>query len=353
MIASKPRVAVVGAGVAGLTAALTLQRDGMNVVLFDRNDVPCPNTSAVAGGMLAPFSESDVLPYQYVAAGLAGIEAWKHLLGGGWETCLRINGSLVVHAGDEGARQRFAFEHAAADGGQAVDREAIRDLEPHLSPRATSAWYLPQEAHLLPGPALFRLFARFVDAGGVFRIEACEPRRLIDSFDFVIDCRGFVPDLYPDLEAVRGELIVVHSDEVTLRRPIRVISDGAPLYLVPRDNGEIAIGATSIRDGRPSEWRVTVSSASTLLSFAVHWVPALSKAHIVGLHSGTRAAYPSLLPELRTGAEGRLITANGLYRHGFLLSPVMAGCIAAALKGQSDRFDPLFSGRMNLAPAFG
>lgn len=345
-------IAVIGAGVTGLTAALALQMAGYRVTLFDRHPFPTENTSAIAGGMLAPFSECELLPSDYVRAGLRGIELWKELLGDAYPSCLFENGSLVVCA-PEYATEFHSFANSLGDDTDAwefVHADTIKALEPYLATSFDSGVLLPREAHLIPDKTLKALFEAFQGLDGKFRVRSADPVQLAQEYDRVIDCRGFVPGIDQDLFAVQGEIVIVHCPQVQLQRPLRVIRPDTPFYIVPRAGGEFAIGATAIAHADETEWRVRVSSAMTLLKFATDMIPALFDARIVALHSGLRAAYPSLLPEIRSEADGRILQLNGLYRHGYLLSPVMAACVVNLIRGETDPHARLFTGRLNVPP---
>ncbi len=343
-------IAVIGAGVAGLTAALSLQMAGYAVTLFDKVPFPPENTSSIAGGMLAPFSESDVLPSSYVLAGLKGIELWKGLLGERHAGCLHACGSLVL-----ASRTRPAEFNAFAEplketvhSWHRVDAQAIARLEPALAPDQPDGIYLPCEAHLNPDKALAAVLTRFVGLGGNFLIREVCPEGLTDRFERVIDCRGYLEDLESDLMAVQGEIVFVHQPEVSLCRPVRVVDRQTPYYIVPRGEGRFAIGATAIITPDIIDWRVRVSSALSLLTFATDLVPGLKKARITGMSSGLRAAYANLLPEIRLRNDDQTIQINGLYRHGYLLSPVMAQCVVAMVRGEQGEFMSLFSGQLNI-----
>lgn len=343
-------IAVIGAGVAGLTAALSLQMAGYAVTLFDKVPFPPENTSSIAGGMLAPFSESDVLPSSYVLAGLQGIELWKSLLGEEHAGCLHACGSLVL-----ASRARPAEFHAFAEllagsihSWLRVDPQAIARLEPDIASDQPDGIFLPHEAHLNPEKALAAVLTRFLTLGGKFLIREARPEDLSEQFERVIDCRGYQDELEPDLIAVQGEIVFIHQPEVSLCRPIRVIDGQAPFYIVPRGEGRFAIGATAIVTRDTNDWRVRVSSAQSLLTFATDLVPGLKKARITGMSSGLRAAYTNLLPEIRLRNDDRTIQMNGLYRHGYLLSPVMAQCVVAMVRGEPGEFMSLFSGQMNI-----
>lgn len=345
-------IAVIGAGVTGLTAALALQMAGYRVTLFDRHPFPTENTSAIAGGMLAPFSECELLPSDYVRAGLRGIELWKVLLGDAYPDCLFENGSLVVCA-PEYATEFQSFANSLGDDTDAwqfVHADTIKTLEPHLAQSFDSGVLLPREAHLVPDKTLKALFEAFQRLDGKFRVRFADPAQLAREYDRVIDCRGFVPGIDQDLFAVQGEIVIVHCPQVQLQRPLRVIRPDTPFYIVPRPDDEFAIGATAIAHADETEWRVRVSSAMTLLKFATDIVPEFYAARIVALHSGLRAAYPSLLPEIRSEADGRILRLNGLFRHGYLLSPVMAACVVNLIRGEPDPHAKLFTGLLNVPP---
>ncbi|HXO70108.1 MAG TPA: FAD-dependent oxidoreductase, partial [Bradyrhizobium sp.] len=162
------------------------------------------------------------------------------------------------------------------------------------------------------------LHARVATAGGKIQF-GCE-QHPAETDGIVIDCRGlFARDTQPNLRGVKGEMVIVETDEIALSRPVRLIHPRWPLYIIPRANNQFMIGATSIEredDG------VSVRSALELLSaaYAVH--PAFGEARIVEIGSGLRPAFPDNLP--RIAIDNRKIAVNGLYRHGFLLAPALA-----------------------------
>jgi glycine oxidase len=229
-----------------------------------------------------------------------------------------------------------------------MDAKGIAMLEPALAGSHSKGVYLPQEAHLEPEKAMTALFSRFVATGGRFQLGEADPDSLIGTFGRVIDCRGYIPGHEPDLRAIQGEIITLHQPQLCLSRPVRVLGGPSPFYIVPRSGFEFAVGATAIANADETDWRMRVSSALSLLAFVTEIVPALKRARIVALNSGFRAAYPHLLPEVRQRQEGRIIQINGLYRHGYLLSPVLALCVVEMLRGETHEFMRLFDGRLNI-----
>jgi len=157
-----------------------------------------------------------------------------------------------------------------------------------------------------------------IAAGGTIRFNSEPAPADIDGL--VIDCRGFsARDVEPELRGVKGEMILIETDEVKLSRPVRLIHPRWPLYVIPRGDNRFMLGATSIE---AEDTGVSVRSALELLgaAYAVH--PAFGEARIVEFGSGLRPAYPDNLP--RIVIHNQKIAVNGLYRHGFLLAPALA-----------------------------
>ena len=136
-----------------------------------------------------------------------------------------------------------------------------------------------------------------------------------------IDCRGIAArDALSGLRAVRGEML-------TLSRPVRLLHPRFPVYVVPRGNGLYMIGATMI--GSDVTGPITLRSASELMTAAFAQHPGFAAAAIVDMGSGLRPAWPDNVPRL-TNVVGRW-HLNGLYRHGFLTAPALAGQLADRL----------------------
>jgi glycine oxidase len=201
---------------------------------------------------------------------------------------------------------------------QRLDANAVSGLEPSLDGCFRDALFFPEEGHVEPRLVLPELHQRVAAAGGDIQFES--EQRPDETDGIVIDCRGlFARDTQRDLRGVKGEMIIVETDEIVLSRPVRLIHPRWPLYIIPRANNQFMIGATSIEredDG------VSVRSALELLSaaYAVH--PAFGEARIIEIGSGLRPAFPDNLP--RIAIDNQRVAVNGLYRHGFLLAPALA-----------------------------
>jgi glycine oxidase len=323
---AKLSVIVIGAGVAGLACALELSERGLDVEIVERGRTLGEGScSWMAGGMLAPWCERATTEPQVASWGEPSIAWWGERFPG----TVR-NGSLVVaQARDMPDLARFA---ARTERFEWLTAEGIAALEPALAGRFRRALFFPDEAHVDPRRALAALAATLAARGVKIRFDV-ELMPLAAEADIVVDCRGFAArDVLPGLRGVRGEMVVVRSSDITLARPVRMLHPRLPLYIVPRGEGLFMIGATMIESERRGP--VTVRSAVELLNAAYALHPAFGEAEVVELGADLRPAFPDNLPQVHRA--GRVLRANGLFRHGFLLAPRLAGMVAEAV------LDPMF-----------
>jgi glycine oxidase len=309
-------IAVRGAGVVGLWQALTLARGGYDVALYERSAEPFANAcSPYAGAMLAPRCEEESAEAIVRELGRRGIALWRETYP---DTV--VNGSLVValHR-DRAELDRFA---RMTGGHRRLSASELAALEPALEDRFAGALYYQEEAHLAPEGALRFLLDSCIAQGVALRLgDGKRP----EGHDLVIDCRGLgAKDELPTLRGVRGERIVVRSRDANLTRPLRLLHPRFPLYIVPWGDGLYMIGATVIESEETGP--ITVRSALDLLSAAYAVEPAFAEAEIVRQGAGARPAFPDNRP--RIIARKGYIYVNGLYRHGFLLAPVLAELVA-------------------------
>ena len=305
-------VTIIGAGVAGAWQALLFAQAGYDVTLHERSDAAMTSsTSHWAGGMLAPYCESEIAEPVINRLGLRSLDLWRKVLP---ET--PFNGSLVVAL----PRERSDFERFArmTSGHERLDAGGLAELEPSLEGRFREALFFPGEGHVEPRRVLPQLHQRIIAAGGTVTFDSDVDADRIDGI--VIDCRGLAArDHEPSLRGVKGEMILIETSEVRLSRPVRLIHPRWPLYVIPREDNLFMLGATSIET---EDSGVSVRSALELLgaSYAVH--PAFAEARILEFGSGLRPAFPDNLP--RITVRERRLAVNGLYRHGFLIAPALA-----------------------------
>ena len=309
-------ITVLGAGITGIWQALTLARRGHRVVLLEASLEPLANAaSRYAGAMLAPYCEQEGAEPIVAELGLAAVPLWRAAFPG-----LATNGSLVV----AGARDRSELLRFArmTRGHRLVDAEEIARLEPDLANRFHTGIFYPDEAHMNPVAAMQFLLDAARSAGAEIRFGQSDGAA---ARGLVIDCRGLAAreDL-PTLRGVRGERVVVRSRHVQLKRPVRLLHPRHPLYVVPWDDDRYMVGATVIESEDASS--MTLRSALELLGLAYALHPGFGEAEIVELGAGLRPAFPDNLPKVVV--RGDRLYVNGAYRHGFLLSPILAAMAA-------------------------
>jgi glycine oxidase len=303
---------VIGAGIAGAWQALLFAQAGRAVTLHERSDAAMTqSTSYWAGGMLAPYCEAEASEPVIVRLGLRSLDLWREHF-----PQTPFNGSLVVaHPRDRADFERFA---RLTTGHRRLDADAVTELEPALEGRFRDGLFYASEGHVEPRRVLPELHARFTEAGGAIEFNSEATPDDLDGV--VIDCRGLsARNAQTELRGVKGEMILIETDEVELSRPVRLIHPRWPLYVIPRGHNRFMLGATTIE---AEDTGVSVRSALELLgaAYAVH--PAFAEARIVEFGSGLRPAFPDNLP--RIAVNNDKIAVNGLYRHGFLLAPALA-----------------------------
>ncbi|MGY3469538.1 glycine oxidase [Bradyrhizobium sp. LM6.11] len=291
-------VSIIGAGIAGAWQALLFAQAGHAVTLHERGDAEMTDaTSHWAGGMLAPYCEAEVSEPIISRLGLRSLDIWRREL-----PDTPFNGSLVVaHPRERNDFERFA---RMTEGHRRLDAASLAELEPSLEGRFRDALFFPTEGHVEPRRVLPKLHERIRAAGGTIKFDSDVSAGDLDGI--VIDCRGLsARDDQPDLRGVKGEMILIETDEVQLARPVRLIHPRWPLYVIPREDNRFMLGATSIE---AEDTGVSVRSALELLgaAYAVH--PAFGEARIVEFGSGLRPAFPDNLP--RIGIRGGKISVK-------------------------------------------
>lgn len=311
-------ITIAGAGVTGLWQALTLARRGHRVRLIERTAEPFAGAaSALAGAMLAPYCEAEAAEPVVRELGLASLALWRETYPG-----VVANGTLVV----AGTRDRAELTRFArmTEGFDKLDAVELNAIEPGLEGRFAAGLFYAEEAHMAPPAAMAFLLAEARRAGAEISLGTSWSADADDA-DVVIDCRGLAArGELGGLRGVRGERLLLHTAEVDLKRPVRLLHPRHPLYVVPWGDGLFMVGATVIEsdDAGP----VTVRSALELLGSAYALHPAFAEAQIVDMAAGVRPAFADNVPKIVV--RGRTLHVNGLYRHGFLMSPVLARLVA-------------------------
>jgi len=352
MGSNSQHIGIAGAGLLGRLLAWQLLLRGHKVSLFDAEDMAQPHSAAwTAAGMVSPLSEAVVSERPIYDMGRFALTQWPAWMQQLPDTPARAalwqqQGSLVLaHPQDQSELLQFVQElqHIVGDEAdyQWLDQGGIRQIEPDLNTVFQQGLVMAQEGHLDNRGLLAVLLAEIQRLGGHCHsncpVELAPGQVTTESateaFDWVLDCRGLgAKPKHKSLRGVRGEVLHVQTDEVTLTRPVRLMHPRYQLYIVPKPEHRFVIGATQIE----SEDRSPMSLQSSLeLSSALYTLsPAFAEARILEQDVNLRPAFMDNNPHV-IFKEG-LISANGLFRHGYLLAPAVVEHVLALLEGSTD-----------------
>lgn len=354
-------IGIAGAGLLGRLLAWTLSRQGHRVSVFDPAMGPRPTFDGqgaagfTAAGMLSPLAELETAEPEVAARGWVSIERWAGITAAlarhGHQAPFARNGSLMVaHGADLGAARRVLArldmtavsspvasnsatapaspsQASASPAPQPLDITQLGALEPclHGSAGPLHAWLLPGEGHI---DTVRTLQALQADAPGVrwhwaSPVSGVSPHALATAhgdthtFDLVFDVRG--AGARPDLpvRGVRGETVWLHAPGLDLQRPVRLLHPRHRVYIVPRADDTVLVGASEIESEDRSP--VSLRSAVELMAAAHSVIPALAEARILRMDRNLRPALPDHRPVIHV--DDGLVRINGLYRHGWLLAP--------------------------------
>ncbi len=330
------RCVVLGAGLMGRLMAFALARQGHSVEVHEAQGADAQGAAArIAAAMLAPLAESAITETSVVRMGHHSIDRWQSLMADLPEPVFnQRNGSLIVwHRQD--APQAKQFEQMLLRTGrdcpqlpalEKIDGARLADLEPSLAGRFTQGLYLPGEGQL-DNRGLLQALLRALQTEPKVTLHWHSARtpedfnlHAADAPDWLIDCRGLGARDRLRVRGVRGEVIRLHAPDVTLQRPTRLIHPRYPIYIAPKPDHLFVSGATEIEteDLSPASVRSTLELLSA--AYTVH--PGFGEARILEIATQARPTLTDNLPCVTLHGP-RHISLNGLYRHGFLISPAM------------------------------
>jgi glycine oxidase len=355
-------VLVVGAGVIGMAVAWKAASEGLSVVVAD----PDPGRAAswAAAGMLAPVTEASLVEAPATALRLASVRMWPEFAAQlrdetGVDVGFRDEGTLAIAFDEDDHRhlEELARVHRLLElESEWLGARECRALEPSLSPRirgglrVSGDWQVDNRA--LVTALIAAMTARGIDLRrcGVRALTGTEDEitggQLEDgsvvTSDAVVVAAGpwspaitGLPDAArPPVRPVKGDILRVlgSAEEPVLTRAIRAGVRGKDVYLVPRRNGEVVIGASVEEAGFSTA--VRAGAVFELLQAAVAVVPEVAEMELVESIARLRPASPDNLPILGATSVRGLVLATGHHRNGVLLTPVTAEAVTAVLCGR-------------------
>jgi len=363
-------IAIIGAGLMGRLIALSLSRQGYEITLIDKDNKQAHNSAAyAAAGLLTPLGEALHCAPNIVEMGFESLKLWPTLLATFEQPVFfQQRGAIMVsHAQDQGDFQHFARfikAHYSQYQMNGLSRSQLEALEPDVGQAFSQGVFLPDEGQINNRELLTALAdelahsdVQWLSGTNVIAITPSESIskvtyvgindvELTQTFDLTIDCRGVgakenndnKPNDLSDLRAVRGEVFRLYAPEVTITRPIRLMHPRYQLYIAPKGKGHFTVGATEIESDDMSP--MTVRSAMELLSAAYSVHSGFAEANITEHLSQCRPAFSDNQPKILL--DNTTIHVNGLYRHGYLISPVVLAqveaLVAALVKSGCDNY---------------
>ena len=327
------RASIIGGGVIGLAIGWRLAGRGCDVTVYD----PAPGSGAshVAAGMLAPvgeayFGEADLVALMRESARRWPAFAAELTAQSGIDVGYRTDGTLLAARTEDDLAELnrlLRWQESLGLTPQPLRASELREREPRLAPRLRGGAFVPDDRQVDP-----RLVVRALRS-----LVRVEPRAVTDlstvDADVVVVAAGCASAALAGLPVrpVKGQLVRLRGP-VALRTVIRGYLEGRAVYLVPRADGEVVVGATS--EERRDD-AVTAGAVLDLLRSAVELVPDLAEYELTETQAGFRPGTPDNAPIIGAWSH-RLIVATGHYRNGVLLTPVTADAVADLVTGGPD-----------------
>jgi len=366
-------VLVAGGGVIGLSIAWKAAASGMKVVLCD----PSPGRGATwaAAGMLAPVTEAHIGEEAIVAMNLAAADRWPSFAAEletatGQSVGYRQCGTVVVavDASDMAVIDRILAFHATLGlASRRLTASQCRELVPLLAPGVRGGASAPAD-HQVDNRLLAAALEKAVVAHGVDVVPACVSEicvsetggrsgaakraratgvrladgRTIDAGAVVVATGCWTPKLsglpegiLPPVRPVKGHVLRLRgsASEPLIDRNVRCMVHGSYVYLVPRADGTIVVGATVEEMGYDT--RIQAGAVYRLLRDAQSAVPGIVELELAESYAGLRPGSFDNGPYVGWTHLERLAVATGHYRNGILLGPVTADAVCGLLGGES------------------
>ncbi|MET8037611.1 MULTISPECIES: glycine oxidase ThiO [unclassified Streptomyces] len=353
-------VLVIGGGIIGLVTAWRAAQRGFTTALVDPE--PGGGAAQVAAGMLAAVTELHYGEETLLGLNLASARRYPDFAAElteatGQDLGYRRCGTLAVALdADDRAhlRELHALQSRSGLDSEWLTGRECRRLEPMLAPGVRGGLRVDGDHQIDPrrlaaalvtacvraGVSIHRTWAERLTvvrdrAAGVVTSDGAERgagQVVLAGGSLSGQLAGVPDDVLPPVRPVKGQVLrltVPQRYAPFLNRTVRAVVRGGHLYLVPRENGELVVGATSEELG----WDTTVTAGGVyeLLRDAHELVPGITELPLTETRAGLRPGSPDNAPLLGPTALDGLLLATGHFRNGVLLTPVTGDAMAHVL----------------------
>ena len=352
------KIIIIGGGVIGLGIGWQLAKSGAAVTIYERAQAGRA-ASWAAAGMLAPLAEAHREEPELLKLGsqsLARYPQWVDELEADAKMPIgyRVEGTLIVGLEPDDTHQLRHLYASQQELGLEVEwlnGRATREIESALSPRVTAAIRCATDHQVdnrLMVQALQRAYQTY---GGVLYENSTIERIVVENgaatgvqtqngfheaevLILAAGCwsaqiEGLSDRIIPPVRPVKGQMLALQMEEgITVKNVIRTVRArySTSVYLVPRSDGRLIVGATSEEMG--FDTRLTAGGVFELLRGAWEAVPGIYELPLLETWSGLRPGSRDNAPILGKTPIENLIYATGHYRNGILLTPITAYEIA-------------------------
>lgn len=339
---------IIGGGVIGLSLARQLQTSGFKVLVVEKHE-PASEASAAAGGMLAncdPHTPHVLKPLADAGAGMYPEFIRQLELDAGETVDLRDAGTIAWFEGGE---------IPGCSASRRLNDTELSRMEPLLRPRG-GAWLLPERS--VDPRGLGRALVKAAKHCGVDFVTGSPATAVMTAngraagartshstypAGIVVNCAGAWAGQIDPIEIptrpVKGQMLclVPKSDAPNARPLIQHVVRTPDIYIIPRSDGRILLGATVENAG--FDKRVDAEVIQKLYHAGFDAAPTLSSMRIHDAWAGLRPGSPDNLPILGETTVPGYYAATGHYRDGILLAPITAYLITQLITGCAPDFD--------------
>ena len=334
---------IVGAGIIGLSLAIELRKEGLSVLVVEKGE-PGREASWAAAGMLVGSGLESPVPLQRLSEASARMyPEFVHELEdeSGQKIDLRSEGTILL--------PDTARDTTLVDGYPLP--AAVEELEPNLAVVSNGTLFLKERSvdprHIIAASvaAAKHRSVDFSSGDQVLAIEIAGGKTIVVRTNktqfasgIVINCAGawagqIAPHAFPT-RPVKGQMLCVAMPEKNL---VRHVIRTPEVYLIPRTDGRLLIGATVEEAGYDK--RTVPETIQKLRQSALDLVPKLADGRILEAWAGLRPGTPDNLPILGMTDTPGYFVATGHFRDGILLAPVTAKIMGAIVTGREPEFE--------------